>query len=442
MMAEAELMNHQLAAVEKLMASRVGALFMEEGTGRIRTAVELISRRRGRISKVVWFCPQALLEHVRQEVCGCAGALPVSWNFFSIESMSRNLQEISRALNLIDERTFMVVDESHFIKGVRAKRSRRLIRVSERSRYRLILSSTPVTQGIQDLYNQFRFLSARILGYRSYFAFASNHLEFSAGFPRRVIRAHNVEYLSAKIAPYTFQITRTECMELPEKIYRSRRFEMSAEQRSFYERVKREILEGMDFSGNHIFLLFVRLQQVLSGLYVSPECREQRIADGRLQALEGVLHSLGSAARTVIWVKYRFEASNVASLLPHEETAVLSGRISAGERRAVLDAFRVGPCRYLVVNLKLGKYRWELSGADAVVFYSNSFDYADRLRAENLCHRPGGRRVLFFDLVCRNSIDEKISSCLRKKERLIQDFHRSLGRTCSREEVVRWLDEL
>ena len=217
---------------------------------------------------------------------------------------------------------------------------------------------------------------------------------------------------------------------------------MSAEQRSLYERVKREILDWMDFSGNHIFLLFVRLQQVLSGLYVSPECREQRIADGRLQALEGVLHSLGSAARTVIWVKYRFEASNVASLLPHEETAVLSGRISAGERRAVLDAFRVGPCRYLVVNLKLGKYRWELSGADAVVFYSNSFDYADRLRAENLCHRPGGRRVLFFDLVCRNSIDEKISSCLRKKERLIQDFHRSLGRTCSREEVVRWLDEL
>ncbi len=434
-------MPHQYAAVEKLMAARVGALFMEEGTGRIRTAVELVLRRAERISRVVWFCPFSMLDRVREEVALHAAGSRNFWFFFSIESMSRNLAEISRAFDLIDDRTFMILDESHFIKGPRAKRSRRMIRVAGRARYRLILSATPITQGIQDLYNQFRFLSERILGYRSFYAFSSNHLEFSRGFPRRVVRAHNVDYLSAKIAPYTCQVTREECAGLPERIYLTHRFEMTREQRICYEMTKREILDEMSFSGNIIFLLFIRLQQVLSGLYVSPERRERRIANGRGTALNGALRSLGTTARTVIWVKFRFEAADVAAELPPEETVMLSGTVSAEEREAALEAFR-GPCRFLVLNLKLGKYNLDLSCADSVLFYSNSFDYADRIRAENLCRRSDGRRMLFIDLTCRNSIDEKIDSCLRKKSHLVREFRNSLDEIHSREEAARWFAEL
>lgn len=48
---------------------------------------------------------------------------------------------------LIDGGTFLVVDESTYIKGHRAKRTRRLIGFGTRAPYRLILTGTPDPAG-------------------------------------------------------------------------------------------------------------------------------------------------------------------------------------------------------------------------------------------------------------------------------------------------------
>lgn len=56
---ETSLLPHQEAAVGKLGRLKVGALFMEQGTGKTRTALELISRRmdKGKVNAVLWLCP-------------------------------------------------------------------------------------------------------------------------------------------------------------------------------------------------------------------------------------------------------------------------------------------------------------------------------------------------------------------------------------------------
>ena len=52
---ETSLLPHQEAAVGKLGRLKVGALFMEQGTGKTRTALELISRRmdKGKVNAVL-----------------------------------------------------------------------------------------------------------------------------------------------------------------------------------------------------------------------------------------------------------------------------------------------------------------------------------------------------------------------------------------------------
>ena len=59
---------HQRAAVEKLSRLNVGALFMDMGTGKTRTAIELVWLRRKLISKCVWCCPVSLKETVKREI--------------------------------------------------------------------------------------------------------------------------------------------------------------------------------------------------------------------------------------------------------------------------------------------------------------------------------------------------------------------------------------
>ena len=63
-----ELLPHQQAAVDKLLPVKVGALFMDMGTGKSRTAIELVERRQGKIDKVIWFTLVSLKETVRHEI--------------------------------------------------------------------------------------------------------------------------------------------------------------------------------------------------------------------------------------------------------------------------------------------------------------------------------------------------------------------------------------
>jgi len=107
----------------------------------------------------------------------------------------------------------VICDESSYIKGHSAIRTNRITYISSRAKYRLALTGTPISQGVEDLFAQMRFLSPKILGYRSFYSFAANHLEYSDKYPGMVVRAHNLEYIAAKIQPYVYQVTKEECLD-------------------------------------------------------------------------------------------------------------------------------------------------------------------------------------------------------------------------------------
>ena len=65
-----QLYPHQVAAVEKLKRVKVGALYMEQGTGKTRTALELIKLRldAGKINSVIWLCPCSVKQNLKNEI--------------------------------------------------------------------------------------------------------------------------------------------------------------------------------------------------------------------------------------------------------------------------------------------------------------------------------------------------------------------------------------
>ena len=221
-----DLLPHQIAAADKLEPIRVGALFMEMGTGKSRTAIELVHRRLGRTWNVLWFCPVSLKQTVAAEirkhtdageddVCVWNGAtnpddLPDAfWHVVGIESMSASRRVILAAYRLICEFTTVIVDESSYIKGHRSERTGWITNLARKARYRLILTGTPLSQGVVDLFSQMRFLSPKILGYASFYSFAHNHLEYSDKYPGLIVRAHNTEWIAAKIQPYVYQVSKS-----------------------------------------------------------------------------------------------------------------------------------------------------------------------------------------------------------------------------------------
>ena len=63
-----DLLPHQAAAVAKLLPTRVGALFMDMGTGKSRVTLELARIRQEKWDRLFWFGPCSLKETIYYEI--------------------------------------------------------------------------------------------------------------------------------------------------------------------------------------------------------------------------------------------------------------------------------------------------------------------------------------------------------------------------------------
>lgn len=59
--------EQQQAAFDKLSRLKVGALFMEMGTGKTKVALDLIYSKRNKVDYVLWICPFSLKSEIEAE---------------------------------------------------------------------------------------------------------------------------------------------------------------------------------------------------------------------------------------------------------------------------------------------------------------------------------------------------------------------------------------
>ncbi|MCX2780434.1 helicase-related protein [Microbulbifer thermotolerans] len=453
-----KLLPHQKAAVAKLLPTRVGALFMDMGTGKSRTLLELAYLRREKWDRLFWFTPCALRDNVREQIllhttltaedvavweqrALTRGIDERCWvHVVGIETMSSSDRAVLAYNRLVTENSFVAVDESSYIKSPRAKRSQRITHMSARARYRTVLTGTPFTQGAVDLFSQMQFLSPKILGYRSFYSFARNHLEFEErrdayGNSRRtgrIVRTHNEEYLAARIAPYVYQVRKDECLDLPGKLYEERVTSMTHSQGELYEQAKEEVLQldYDDWSSIAIFHLFTSLQTIVCGFWRRPDGRVIEVDHNRIELLLATLAEIPDNERVIIWAKYQYALNQICEALKQEygadQVCPYHGRQSDTERNAQLRRWRSG-ARFLVATQGVGGHGLTLTESSYVIFYADSFKYAERIQAEDRCHRIGQtRRPVYISLRCSPSIDDRISSALYRKGDALQEFQKQV----------------
>lgn len=448
------LLPHQEAAVGKLRASRVGALFMEMGTGKTRTAFELVHLRRGRISRVVYFCPVSLRhavlgELVRhtdvapEDVCIVAPGVDdagirrdAAWYIVGVESMGGSDRMYMAVRGLVTHDTYAIVDESTYIKGYTAKRTVRITQMCAGCRYRLLMTGTPLTQGIIDLYAQMRFLSEDILGYKSFYSFQRMHIRYSERFPGLIEGYRHADWIAAKVQPYVYQVLKSECVSLPPKVYSTRHFRMTMEQWMAYEAVRDEACDQImeaDARGRGgskvllaIFRMFTKLQEIVCGyLNEGGETREFG-GNPRLDALRETLDAMEDG-KAVIYARDLYSIRRIAEMLGGS-CVVLTGEVPAREREEAIRRF-AGDARYLVATQSCAGHGFTFTMARRMVFYNDGFKFSERVQAEDRIHRIGQtEQCEYVSLVCDDSIDERIQRALSCKEDALRSFRDDVDR--------------
>ena len=443
------LLPQQIAAVEKLQGLKVGALFMEMGTGKTRTALELIKRKmdRGKFEQVLWLCPCSVKNNLRADIIKHTGEMPSYIKIEGIESISASGRIYMENVAYVQKRpTMMIVDESNMVKNPWAIRSKRIVNLSEICKYKLILNGTPVSKNEADLFNQFYILDPRILGYQSYYGFAANHLvykEVKTASGRKVktdqvVRVLNVDYLAERIAPYTYQIKKEECMTLPEKHYHAEGFNIDSEQDSHYGYTKMYYLSLVDdFDSSTIYRLFTALQHVTSGRHVTEDddghmitrpMYDDPLKNPRVECLKDVLEDDIKGEQVIIFAKYDYEIDDIITLLKSEEIPYVefTGRVKPKQRLDNLEQFR-GGVQVMIANKRCGAYGLNLQFCHNIIFYSNDFDFATRLQAEDRIHRLGQEQEChIYDILASATIDTFISDNLDGKGSMLSAMKREI----------------
>lgn len=206
--------NHQLAAMTKCYGKEYAALFMEQGTGKSKVAIDIVSNLylEKKIDAVLLIAPNGVQEQWvseqvpihspvktedllwktnkskyfvnKLEVFVTRKYQALKWFYVNVETFSteNNLEIFIKYC--LSNRVFIIVDESTRIKNMDANRSyninyglskltksgKKITEVEKLSKYRLILTGTMITNSPYDLYSMFDFLSYNFFGV-SYFAF-------------------------------------------------------------------------------------------------------------------------------------------------------------------------------------------------------------------------------------------------------------------------------
>ena len=429
-------MPQQTAALQHLHCRKVFALFMECRAGKTKTAIDLVTChfKAGRIDRCLWIMPLSVQRTAEWQWSVFRQAdFPVM--LFGAETISGCGQKrLEPMLRFVREgKCALIVDESHMFKNGLSRRFKRLMDIAHLFHLRGLLSGSPITQNLHDIYAQARLLDWRILGYHKYWHFQREHLVMSEKYPGLVRDTKNEEHITTSLDPYVFSYFPPPSTRDEEKIVC---VDMSDEQVEAYRHIKRVILKRMENQEENqcdIYLLFTALQSVMSG-HLSARIQAQ--VDGedektlshqefdtpKLCAL--VRTRAGIDGKVVIWCARKHEVSKICEAIP--DVVTVSGDDKPDERHEKIAAFRKSQCGTLVAMLPVAKRGIDIYECDVSMFYGQSFDYESRIQAAARIKAPAIKNTpcTYYDFIYRDSLDERILKSHEKKESIIGYFTR------------------
>ena len=199
---------HQLTALEKSWNKETFAYFMEMGTGKTKVLLDNAAMLydKGKINGVLIVAPKGVIgtwhnqeipahlpDHIenvvilwqanitkkQQEKLDSLFESDVSLHILimNVEAFSTDKGRVFADKFLNCHETLMVIDESTTIKTPTAKRTKSIIHLSQKAKYRRIMTGSPVTKNPLDLFSQCQFLDPWLLDFTSYYAFRNRYAE-------------------------------------------------------------------------------------------------------------------------------------------------------------------------------------------------------------------------------------------------------------------------
>lgn len=267
-----------------------------------------------------------------------------------------------------NEYDLILADELHFVANDEVNRFKRMRELRRHASGAIGLSGTPMPNMIDSLWAQYYWLDGgRTLGP----SYAAYRRKYFAGANRALIPEN--ERPEARVARDISRITMTMTMEeafpgKPRKLTEVVRIPMTAEQRKYYEALRKN--QAADIMGSRVNVIqelvrLGKLMQVCQGFVLAGKDEEgervvQTFSSAKLKALEEMLEpKKGDLAdrKVLVWCQFKAEVPMIEAMLQRNKInyLVLRAGMSEAQRQAMKDKWNTDPePRVLVGSIAMG----------------------------------------------------------------------------------------
>jgi len=355
-----------------------------------------------------------------------------------------NYEGVKSIHNELSAAGFDVVfcDESTKIKTHDAERTMAMYEVGGHIPYRYIMTGFPITENLAELYSQIKFLDRGKTFGDSYYAFI-NRFFVRLG-QRIVVKKRSIKQIIDLISPFCIRVT-NEILKLPPKTYKEVRLEMTDQQRELLLQLNdtfRLEFGKVKIDTKYIFTLISKSLQICDGFVQHKEYEKdekgrntKKLLSSELEIVdtnkdEALIETLNEIDTTrnkvVIWCAFLFSVQKLETILRKLGILSLSLTGATENSNKVVQMFqRSREYNVLICTQKKAAESVTLTSARYSVYYSNIWSNDARLNSEARIRRKGSeihKSIMYIDLITKDSVEEKVYECLRKKKDLINEL--------------------
>ncbi len=393
---------------QQFLKRKAGALFIKDREEKLKIAFRLCGYVSDKVDYFVLVAPKCFLDdadYVKSINC-FSGDLFERIFTFSVEDFSQDDFKYLQLHELAEKyKICCVVDEGLSFKNVRADKTKRLLTLTSCFYFKLIISEAPLARGLIDLYAQVHFLNPSILNVTQT-QFIHNYLDVYSK-SNDVVKWWSTPEKEKKLVEIikSYILLCDSRCKLDVRFY-SFDFELTHKEQYSYQQEKEAFLKGRKS------VLFMQVVQPFQYFYT--------ICEQKVLKMFSLLDDIKKRnEKVIVYTKY---LSEICFL---KESGVLSGRsfvVMSGHTNKLraLNRFE-NDVDIMLCTYKVESPRTIIHGCKNIVYFSQTFDYKDKMKTLSCLCCEDGFKVNIYDFWVKTRLESLIRENLSRKKSVLSN---------------------
>jgi len=441
--------KHQVTTSEFLSAHKRAYCLNEAGTGKTSSVIWAYDylKNKNKVNRMLVICPLSIMQPAWQaDFFKTAMHRTVGIAHGTTEQRKKVFKENTDVViinydgvNIMEKEIIkgnfdlIVIDEANYIKNVKTRRWKSINKIIYETTWVWLLTGTPACQSPFDAYGLAKLINPNsVPRYAGTFKdMVMQKISQFTWVPRP-----QAEAIVHKTLQPAVRFEKRQCLDLPDIMYTERDVELTLEQKTYYNKLKKEMIIEIgqeEVSAVNAATMLTKLLQVSSGAaYTADRSVVEFDYSSRYNVLKEIIEE--ASQKVIIFCAFRSIIDKLTDKLTKDKISCdsIHGGVSAGRRTQIIKNFQEKESpRILIIQPQAASHGITLHAANVAVFWTPVVSVETYIQCCARIDRAGQKNPMTVVHLQGSPVEKKIYKYLSQKiknhDKLIDLFKEEIG---------------